>query len=139
MKRGTPFWQRMEIMESGCWEWRGAKTSDGYGALKVDGQHVYAHRRAYALAHGPIPHRMLVKHSCDNPPCCNPAHLSAGTKSENALEAFDRGLARGRIASCPRRIVEMRTAHMCGLKWSEIGPLFGLTPAWASELVRRAS
>lgn len=33
----------------------------------------------------------MVAHSCDNPPCCNPRHLTAETQSENMQEAISRG------------------------------------------------
>jgi hypothetical protein len=36
---------------------------------------------------------MVVMHSCDNPPCCNPAHLSAGTVRDNALDMIAKGRA----------------------------------------------
>ncbi len=79
----------------GCWLWLGTKTAAGYGQLRVRGVRVYAHRYAYEAAHGPIPSGLVVMHSCDNPSCVNPAHLSAGTYSQNTRDAVDRGLMAG--------------------------------------------
>lgn len=86
------FWARVVEQSSGCWEWSGGRTKDGYGAMSVGGQFQYTHRLAYELAVGPIPDGMLIMHACDNPPCCNPAHLSVGTISDNTREAIARGL-----------------------------------------------
>jgi hypothetical protein len=36
---------------------------------------------------------MLVLHSCDNPPCCNPDHLHLGTCADNSREMKERGRA----------------------------------------------
>lgn len=74
-----------------CWEWHGAKAGQGYGQLRIKGHNISAHRIAYFLAHGKIPERMFILHSCDNPPCCNPAHLSASTQAQNLTEAWARG------------------------------------------------
>ena len=91
------FWN---ILASGdqddCWEWRGARSDRGYGLWSVttdSGVHkrLRAHRVSYYLWHGEDPGKMYVCHSCDNPPCCNPAHLHLGTHSTNIQEAWDRG------------------------------------------------
>jgi hypothetical protein len=33
----------------------------------------------------------MVRHSCDNPPCCNPSHLLEGTQLDNMGDAASRG------------------------------------------------
>jgi hypothetical protein len=70
-----------------CWEWRGNRNNRGYGKLGK----IYAHRVAYELASGPIPSGLEVMHSCDNPPCCNPAHLSVGTHADNMQDMARKG------------------------------------------------
>ncbi len=44
----------------------------------------------------PVPDGLFVRHTCDNPPCCNPAHLLIGTAADNTHDAIERDrLARG--------------------------------------------
>jgi hypothetical protein len=52
---------------------------------------LHVHRVMYALVNGPIPPGKMVRHSCDNPPCCNPEHLLLGTAKDNAQDALSRG------------------------------------------------
>lgn len=86
------------VMPSGCWEIQGFthKTSGdprtrGYGAMCYRGVNWRAHRLAYFLHHGHIDPKLDVLHGCDNPPCCNPAHLTQGTDAENIGDAMKRG------------------------------------------------
>lgn len=83
---------------SQCWEWRAGRFRDGYGMFalgRVDGKFrvVRAHRVAFLLHQGAIPNGdgLVVMHACDNPPCCNPAHLSIGTLADNRLDASRKG------------------------------------------------
>lgn len=79
-----------------CWEWQRGRLPSGYGRIKVRVapgvfKDVYVHRVAYVLAHGPLQSGECVLHSCDNPPCCNPAHLRAGSLQDNVRDRDERG------------------------------------------------
>lgn len=75
------FWGWVDRLDPDeCWPWTGSRDPKGYGLFTADrGIIVGAHRLAYELANGPIPtEKLIVCHRCDNPPCCNPAHLLLG-------------------------------------------------------------
>lgn len=82
------FWARVDSSngEDSCWPWTGFCLPKGYGKTSHRGKDITSHRLAYTLAHGHIPDGMHVLHSCDNPPCCNPAHLHLGTNLDNIAE-----------------------------------------------------
>lgn len=86
------FWSRVRRTD-GCWIWEGSIHPLGYGRFYLDGKMQKAHRAAYQLAKGPIPEGAHILHSCDNPPCVNPAHLRAGSHSDNMRDMVNKGRA----------------------------------------------
>jgi len=86
------FWAKV-AKSDGCWLWTGARASNGYGSFRFADRPcaTAAHRAAWELACGPIPHGMHVLHRCDNPPCVNPAHLFLGTHLENVRDREAKG------------------------------------------------
>lgn len=87
------FWAKVDKRgPEECWPWLGQVRWDGYGRFVILRKPQWTHRFSWELHNG----RKLVKgehvlHSCNNPPCCNPAHLRAGTHQENMEEAQRHG------------------------------------------------
>ena len=84
------YWSKVRVRESGCWEWVGARSTAGYGQLRVNGKALLAHRMAAEVEYGP-PNGLYCLHSCDNPPCVNPQHLRWGTPKDNMWDVVQRG------------------------------------------------
>jgi hypothetical protein len=88
--------------ESGCWEWQKSGDKRGYGLIKhkyFGGDWMYVHRAMW-YAHGnTIPEGMILLHACDNPKCCNPAHLSLGTHKENTADMLSKGRQSSKLSN----------------------------------------
>lgn len=92
------FWAKVD--RSGglfeCWPWTAARFHDAagvpnYGMFAFRGRVWKASRVAWVLTHGEIPDGLTVCHTCDNPPCVNPAHLWLGTLTQNRRDSIAKG------------------------------------------------
>lgn len=87
------FWRRVEKTND-CWWWRPTRCKNTYGLIQMGGKgtkSITTHRYSYTLHHGEIPDGMLVMHSCDNPACVNPYHLSLGSHKDNVADMIQKG------------------------------------------------
>jgi HNH endonuclease len=79
-----------------CWPWQrglGGKNRTAYGyAVKAIARRQYRVSRViYRALIGEIPDEHIIMHTCDFPPCCNPAHLRLGTASDNMKDRTAKG------------------------------------------------
>ena len=92
------FWQRIRVLENGCWLWVGHRNRTGYGQFHSQRRTVQAHRLAYETLVGPIPIGLQSDHLCHGADancgggdgclhraCVNPSHLEPVTGRENVL------------------------------------------------------
>lgn len=94
VEKQDKFWSQVQRGdETSCWPWTGYRTYQNYGRFTVkSGVRRQAHRVAFELTQGGLlPDNVFCLHNCDNPPCCNPGHLRAGSQKQNIADKFTRG------------------------------------------------
>jgi len=97
------FWSKVQRSSDDCWTWQGSRSNRGYGKLSYRGRDLRAHRVAWELAHGDIPPRFVVMHTCDNPPCVRLDHLKLGTMRANNQDRDQKGRTISGMATKPWR------------------------------------
>lgn len=94
------FYDRMRPNSgNSCWIWTGAqegigaRNGRGYGFVKFNCKKFKCHRLSLQLSGTDVPDHLMVCHTCDNPPCCNPLHLFVGTAKDNTQDCIRKGRA----------------------------------------------
>lgn len=79
------FWSKVNKTDD-CWNWTANTDRDGYGNITVNKIQYKAHRYSLMI-HGVVVSKgCIVRHTCDNPGCVNPAHLRIGTHQDNMTD-----------------------------------------------------
>src|SRR5580704_14080817 len=132
VKRGAP---------NECWPWTRSCFKFGHGRFWINGKTRQAHRIAWALSHGSLADDVCVLHRCDNPPCCNPAHLFLGSQIDNMLDRDAKGKApigerNGRAILNAKSVFEIR--KLAGtITQAELAINYGVSPATISLVIGR--
>lgn len=116
----------------GCWIWSGSISSTGYGTLSVGkGPCVNATHIALALDGRPRPGKAWALHSCDNPPCVNPAHLRWGTPQQNVDDREERQrsvrLKGEKHGQAKLTDADVRYIRSCGKSLKDLSEIFGMS------------
>jgi hypothetical protein len=150
------FWDKVEKGgPDDCWEWTAATDRKGYGKFQAGSSRttariVTAHRKAWEITYGPIPrgeghHGTCVLHTCDNPPCVNPAHLFLGTPADNVQDMMDKGRhvevslpgeANGNSKLTEEEVENVRALHP-GFSYRFIADIFGVSASQIGNIVRQ--
>jgi hypothetical protein len=148
------FWAKIDMSRGpdACWIWTASTNQRGYGHFVPPRPHAdkkiwQSHRLAWTIANGPIPIGLHVCHSCDNPPCCNPAHLWAGTRSDNMRDKLAKGRGRSRAPKgeahrdavlTEDQVREIRARYAAGgIPYRVLAAEFGVHLVTISQLVTR--
>jgi hypothetical protein len=131
------FWSKVDTTggDNACWLWTGAiKPGTKYGCFRTGSKIVeYAHRVSLRIALGDAPSAVAVAmHSCDNPPCCNPKHLSWGTHADNVRDMFEKGRAPGGISSAD--VVDMLRLVQGGMTNGQAAAKYGVSARLVSRI-----
>lgn len=153
------FWAKVDRHGADeCWEWTAHRQRQGYGQFAMDRggtrwRTEMAHRVALEFSGVEVPADRLACHHCDNPPCCNPAHLYVGTHGDNARdreqrsawsltmlrpEQRSRGESIGTAKLDEDSVREIRRLYDAGaISQARLGEMFGVHQTKISEVVRR--
>lgn len=141
------FWSKVSIgADDACWEWGAWRTPLGYGRIQVGGRAGAsrpAHRVAYMLHSGldDLPSDVVIRHSCNNPPCCNPAHLAPGSHADNTADKVRanrqaRGTMHPMAKLVDADVIAIRCAAKAGRSKAALAREFGVSESLIRLVVR---
>lgn len=134
------FWSKIDVRRPGeCWPWRAKSIGKGGHGLfrpSKDIRLLKAHRFAWEVVNGPIQEGRILRHRCDNAPCCNPAHLILGTQAANIADMHMRKRRRYRTLLSDEQIAAIRDRYLAGETQKALADEVGCTPSYISMIIR---
>lgn len=118
-----------------CWIWMANKSASGYGTFGISRKMSRAHRIMFILIYGPIPKGFHVMHSCNNPSCVNPDHLSAGNEKDNMGYAARQGRMAQKLTKDD--VLKIRRLNLDGLTQRAIAKKFSIRHSVVHRIVKR--
>jgi len=137
-----------ENVQTGCFDWIGFKSRDGYGIVHRGKKLLKAHRLAYCEANQ-VPLEAIkglcVRHKCDNPACINPDHLEIGTNADNTRDRHERqrdarGSKNGNSRLTEGDVVRIRNEYKPKSRQTGVRALsrkYKVSPSLIDQIVRR--
>ncbi len=119
--------------EDQCWEYQGYLDEWGYGSIKREGKTHRAHRYVYSKLTGEDITDKVLRHTCDNPACCNPKHLIPGTHDDNVQDRVEKGRSavgvdNGRTKLTEEIVLDIRAGKYDTMSNPQVARLFGVDP-----------
>lgn len=134
------FWPKVDRSggPDSCWPFTGTKGKDGYGVFRMDSRQITASRVALILSGIELLQGSIVCHKCDQPGCCNPNHLFAGSHGDNHADMVSKGRCRRKLSN--DMIREARRLYASGdYSQQAIADMLGVSQAQIGCVVRRKS
>jgi HNH endonuclease len=148
-RQSSRFWSKVKIGESrdSCWTWTAGVDKNGYGKFQITckkngrtwQKHVRAHVLSWELNNGIVGRGRVVMHSCDNPSCVRPSHLSSGTNAENRRDSLVKGrVPRGEASGASRisqqTAIDIIRLHRVGMRFCDISKKLGVSKSIARRV-----
>lgn len=126
------FWSHVERSDDpkACWPWLACLDRHGYGMVRIRTVIAGAHQVAFMLNGNLLNKGCVVRHSCDNPPCCNPNHLLAGTYADNSADMVKRERSKkgSKLPQSRLRDADVRAIRSDPRSLSVLAAIYGVAP-----------
>lgn len=133
------FWSKVDKSPSAsrsgeCWVWR----TGNRPLFKINNKNVYASRVSYQWAHPDEDiSDVIIRHTCDNPPCVNPAHLVTGTHKDNSDDKMLRG--RRELPLSNSQVEDIRSRPLSITMCRDLAEEFGVTTSQIKSVLEGRS
>jgi len=139
------FLSKIEKRMDGCWSWKAARFSKGYGQFTLGEFNHRAHRVSHWNFNGEFDETLDVMHSCDNPWCVNPKHLSHGTNQDNRNDSVSKkrhnlGSKNGNSTLTETKVSEIRKLWKTGnFTKADLSRKFNISPSVIGGVIEGGS